>query len=115
MISSLARARRQTAPCTPRQPIASAYDLALIAILDRPVSAAQTYAIAFAHKELELRAAIAALSLADTRALLRRLTIPQADDDLVHRLARLTSERRARLIAFVADAPRRAAHAVAVR
>ncbi|HEY3803647.1 MAG TPA: hypothetical protein VGL61_13620 [Kofleriaceae bacterium] len=99
---------RGAAPA-PEPPSTTAHDAALLAILDAPLSARETIAQGFARKEVELRAAVAGLCLADARALLRRFTVAVRGDVLVERFARVAGERRARFVAFLADAPRRAA------
>jgi hypothetical protein len=88
--------------------IASAHDARLLAILDAPMNGEAAH-MAFARKEHELGAAFAALPIFDQRALATRLTKPRAGDVLAERFGRLTAERRARLINFLNDAPRRAA------
>jgi hypothetical protein len=64
---------------------------------------------AFQRKERVVGSLFASLSVDDARSLHRRLCIPGKDDVIAARLARLTPERRARLIAFLGDARRRAA------
>jgi hypothetical protein len=90
-------------------PRSAPYDAALCAICETPVHGHETAAVGFARKEAELRAAIAALSILDARELYARLSASFDGDDVVAAFARLTPERRARLIAFAGDARRRAA------
>jgi hypothetical protein len=75
----------------------------------------ETIARAFERKERELRAALSQLPLADARALHRRFQLATSGDVLLERFSRLAVERKARLVAFLADAPRRAAIATARR
>lgn len=84
-------------------------DARLIAILDAPLVRGETTTAGFARKEQELGAVFAALSLAEARELHARLATPRADDELANKLGRLTPDRRCRLVAFLADARRRAA------
>ncbi|MEO6773003.1 MAG: hypothetical protein ABI467_08255 [Kofleriaceae bacterium] len=51
------------------------------------------------------------MSVVEARRLHQRLTNPAHDDPIVVRMKRLTPERCGRLIAFLADARRRAAFA----
>ena len=96
-----------SAPST--RPTSSAHDAALIAILEAPLHAGETALIGFARKEAELRSAFAALSVIESRALQARLANPRSGDLLAAAFMRLTAERRARLINFLADARRREA------
>ncbi len=90
-------------------PGAARYDDPLLAILARPLGSDEGHADGYARKEAEFRDVVEQLPLSDARGLLRRLSIPKAGDALADRFGRLTAERRERLIAFVAAAPRRAA------
>ena len=102
------------APSHPLEPLATgAHDATLLAILDAPLDPRETIASGFARKEPELRAAVAAVPLSEVRTLQRRFSIAARGDVLVERFGRLTADRRIRFIAFLADAPRRAAIAAA--
>jgi hypothetical protein len=72
----------------------------------RPVAGEQA-AAAFQRKEVELRAILSKMSVLDAQELHRRLTLALADDPIAGQFARLTIERRVRLLAFLADAHRR--------
>ncbi|MEP6861852.1 MAG: hypothetical protein ABJE66_14590 [Deltaproteobacteria bacterium] len=82
---------------------------AMIDILDRANSPHVLPSLAFRQKEHELGALFASLTPADSLELDRRLSVSSADDLLASRFARLVAERRARLIAFLRSARRRAA------
>ena len=90
-------------------------DARLIAILDAPLELGESAAVGFARKELELGEAFASLSVLEARALQARLANAKSGDELANKFARLTSERRARLIGFLADARRREAIAAGRR
>jgi hypothetical protein len=95
-------ARRASAPPT-------ASDASLIAIIEAPLQSGETASCGFARKEAELREAFAALSILESRALHSRLWNPRSGDRLAAAFMRMTAERRARLINFLADARRREA------
>lgn len=84
-------------------------DARLIAILDEPLAPGETAMVGFARKEHALGAVFATLNVFESRAIHARLANPKAGDELANKFARLTAERRSRLLAFVADARRRAA------
>jgi len=84
-------------------------DEALVAILEAPLLRGEPAAVGFARKEHELRQAFARLTILAARALRMRLATPLPGDVLADRFARLTVERRSRLLAFLGDARRRAA------
>ncbi len=90
-------------------PLSGPHDDGILAVLAAPLRAGETAHAGYRRKEHELGAAFAALPLAGARALHARLASPRDGDALAARFGRLTAERRARLIAFLADAPRRAA------
>lgn len=81
----------------------------LHAILVAPLAPGETALHGFARKEHELRAIFAALAPCDALALHRRLANPVPGDALAGAFGRLVVERRHRLLAFLADARRRAA------
>lgn len=89
--------------------IAAAHDAKLLAILDADTNGEPTY-VAFARKERELGEAFAQLPICDQRALAVRLSEPRSGDLLAEKFQRLTPDRRRRLLAFLGDARRRAAH-----
>lgn len=91
-----------------RTPIESR-DAALIAILEAPLLSGETAHAGFARKERELGNEFAALSVLEARSMQSRLSNPRAGDALAQAFSRMTSERRARLINFLADARRREA------
>lgn len=88
---------------------ASTNDTALLSILDAPVAPGETLREGFLRKEAELRAAFVQLSVVAQRALYARLANPCAGDLLAERFARLTADRRTRLLTFLSDARRREA------
>jgi len=91
--------------------VACSYDARLAAIIDADLQHGEPALVGFARKERELGEACAALPIMDQRALHTRLSNPKAGDTLAAKFCRLTSDRRARLIAFLGDARRRAAMA----
>ena len=95
---------------TPRAPV-GAHDARLLAILAAPAAPGETALVAFARKERELTAVLAALPATEALALHRRLTVAAAGDALVAAFGRLVIERRHRLLGVLADARRREAMA----
>jgi hypothetical protein len=93
----------------PKTSWSASNDVALRAILEAPVRPSETAAIGFARKETELRGVFAKLTVLDARMLQSRLSSPKPGDQLADAFQRLTGERRARLINFLADARRREA------
>ena len=93
----------------------SKVDAALLAVLEAALAPGETVHAGFQRKEAELRAAFASLSVLESRALHARLAHPRSGDALAAAFARLTIERRMRLLAFIADARRREAVAFARR
>lgn len=71
--------------------------------------------LAFRRKEHMLGELFARLAVVDARTLYRRLDVPRAGDELAASFARLRADRRARLLAFLADASRREAMRIARR
>ena len=102
-------------PATLRTPttVASSNDAALASILDAPLIPGETAREGFLRKEAELRVSFAQLPVTSQRALHARLSTPRAGDQLAERFARLTADRRMRLLTFLADARRREALAQA--
>ena len=103
----------QPATLHTRTTVASTNDAALVSIIDAPLNPGETAREGFLRKEAELRAAFAQLPVAAQRALHARLANPRPGDQLAERFARLTVDRRARLLTFLADARRREALAMA--
>jgi hypothetical protein len=82
---------------------------AIIAVLTRPIDPTAGHQVGNARRELELRALFATLDPAQALSLRRRLDRALHDDVLVQAFNRMLLERRHRLLAFLADAPRRRA------
>ena len=99
----------QPATLHTRTTVASTNDAALVSILEAPLAAGETAREGFRRKEAELRTAFAQLPVVAQRALHARLANPRAGDQLAERFARLTADRRTRLLTFLADARRREA------
>jgi len=87
----------------------SSSDVALLTILEAPLYCYETAAVGFARKEAELRQVMSLLTVAESRALQSRLSNPKPGDQLAELFMRMTADRRARLINFLADARRREA------
>lgn len=83
----------------------------VIGILARAPIAGETIEIAYRRKERELADVFRTLDRYAAAALHRRLSEPRTrtDDELAARFGRLVVERRTRLLAILADAPRREA------
>lgn len=111
--SSLASPRPLSAPTIAIRPpttvVPTTADDSLIAILDAPLGTTETAFTGFARKEQELGSAFASISVLECRALHKRLSHPAHGDELANKFARLTVERRVRLLTFLADARRREA------
>jgi hypothetical protein len=107
VIGKLAVAPRHTPPAP------ATLDAQLTAILDTPLAPGETVMTGFDRKERELGGLLATLSVADCRALHARLQ--RSSDPLARTFARLTSDRRIRLMNFLADARRREAISAARR
>jgi hypothetical protein len=69
----------------------------------------ETIAMAYQRREHELCALFASLSVAEARALHRRLMTPHPDDLFATTFQRMIAERRHRLLVFLGDARRREA------
>jgi len=76
-------------------------DARLIAILDAPLASRETPAEGFARKERELGNAFARLDIDQVVAIYERLVVNYACDSLARKFARLTEERRERLLDFL--------------
>jgi hypothetical protein len=81
----------------------------MIAVIDAPPHPGEHLASSFGRKELMLGDLFARLTVVEARELHRRFTRAAADDALALRFNRFIPERRARLLAFLADARRREA------
>lgn len=79
----------------------------ITAVLTTRLAAGEQALAGFLRKEIELRDLFSKLSVRDARELHRRLTLGIAGDPIAPQFARLTGDRRVRLLAFLADAPRR--------
>jgi len=80
----------------------------IIEELDAPAVPGELAADAFRRKEHALVALFATLTVEQARLLHRRLSVPEPSDPIAQRFARLVVARRTRLLAFLADAGRRA-------
>ena len=110
--ASLAPAAKAAAPTTWRT---IAYEDEIVAVFTRPAPQGELPSHTFQRKEHELGALFAQLNELDSFELGRRLSVNAPTDPIASRFARLTVDRRDRLIAFVRDARRRAALAKAKR
>lgn len=99
----------KTAVVTPSGELTPLSTAAIVAAFDEAAISGEPAAAAFQRKERTLGQLFAALTVAEARALHRRLTIPTSDDPIAARFGRLVSDRQQRLLAFLADARRRAA------
>ncbi|MGE3547710.1 MAG: hypothetical protein AB7L28_27535 [Kofleriaceae bacterium] len=106
LLGSGGPARPDPRPEPSERPLSS-LDVKLIALLDEPIAPDESLLAGFRRKERALAAAFAGLTLDDARALSSRLSREDPGDLLAVRFARLTAERRARLLSFLADARRR--------
>jgi hypothetical protein len=77
------------------------------AVLVAPAYPGEQLAFAFKRKEQQIGDLFARCSVSDSRALHRRLTLAISGDELAAMFGRLVADRRARLLAFLADARRR--------
>ena len=81
----------------------------ILDVLITPPRYGETIEAAYRRKERELTELFATLTRNDANVLLKRLSDPRTDDVLATRFARLVVDRRTRLLALLADAPRREA------
>jgi hypothetical protein len=81
----------------------------IINILESAPQFGETIEAAYRRKESALAEAFASFTRDDAATLQRRLERPRADDDLAQKFARLVVDRRTRLLAILADIPRRRA------
>lgn len=100
----------------PKQGVAShpvSLDQRIIDIIESPPLPEEQKESAFRRKEYELGEFFATLTVSECRALHRRLRVASLQDPLVVSFGRMVAVRRARLLAFLADARRREAMALA--
>ncbi len=95
--------------------LAASIEARLVGLIDAPLAPGETAMTGFARKETELGTAFAQLTILDAGALHKRLSINAAGDALAAKFARLTVDRRNRLLTFLANARRREALAIARR
>jgi hypothetical protein len=81
----------------------------VLVVLEGPLAIGETAATGFKRIEQELGDLFATLTVLDSRELHRRLSSPALDDAIAIRFGRMVIDRRHRLLAFLADAPRREA------
>ncbi|MDQ3370840.1 MAG: hypothetical protein M3680_35930 [Myxococcota bacterium] len=81
----------------------------IIDVLVTPPRYGETIEAAYRRKERELTELFANLGRGEAAVLLKRLSDPRTYDALATRFARLVVDRRTRLLALLADAPRREA------
>jgi hypothetical protein len=95
-------------PAVPQTPEQTAFDAQLAAIITAPLPMGQTSLEGYRNKEIAILGALAKRSVLESRALHARLANPVSSDVLAVTFMRLTVERRVRILAFLADARRRA-------
>jgi hypothetical protein len=98
---------KQPKPAAPE--LSSPKDASFIGVLLGPSLDGESAHFAFARKEAELYSLFAELTVMESRAMYARLSNPRGGDELATAFMRMTQERRARLIHFLADARRREA------
>ena len=81
----------------------------IIDVLVTPPHYGETIESAYRRKERELTELFSTLARSEAAVLLKRLSDPRTEDALATRFARLVIDRRTRLLALLADAPRREA------
>jgi len=101
-------------PVAAAAPVRAGLDDALVRILGSSV-AGETIAMTFERRERELIAVLGALTVTEARAVHARLARPRASDAVATAFTRLVADRRGRIVAFLADARRREALALAAR
>src|SRR6185312_12650673 len=84
-----------------------ALEAEILAVLDAPKMAHETFDAALRRKEHEIGAVLSRLMPTDSLALERRLTLSLADDPIAARFARFVPERRKRLLSFISAMRRR--------
>ncbi len=102
---------------TPRKVVATVgatVEASVLRILTATLGNGETIDSGYRRKEQEIVEVLGKLSLVESRALHRRLEVPDPGDLLAQQFGRLTRDRRERLISFLANARRRQALAMAV-
>ena len=82
---------------------------AITTLLDEPVAIGETIEAHSRSKERRLGELFARLSVIEARVLHKRLSMPEPGDPIAARFSRMITERRNRLLVFLADARRREA------
>jgi len=108
---------RPTAPraVKPAATVSPSIERAIIDIIGAAPRAGETTELAFRRKEHELGDLFPTLSVIESRTLHRRLSNESASDTVAKAFGRMVADRRARLLAFLADVRRREAIASARR
>ena len=100
-------------PVIAREPadesIGAAIEQTILDILTSAPMFGETIDAAYRRKERELAELFESLTRSEAATLQRRLVDPRSDDAIATRFARLVVDRRTRLLAVLADAPRREA------
>ena len=100
-------------PATSTTPVIPAIEVrseaSIIDVLERPADPVEGHMVGNDRKEAELRDLFAALSLHEAWEVRRRLTESRPGDRLAASFQRLVVQRRGRLMAYLAEAGRRAA------
>jgi hypothetical protein len=99
------------APAVPEPVIA--FEEELIDVIVRPLVPGETAFVGHRRREAEILAVLDQLTELEAHFLHRRLANPRPGDRVAAALARLTSDRRGRVIAYVADTRRRNAQRAA--
>ena len=102
------QAVRDQAPVSDAPTATPSFETELLAILGRSVPPGKARE-GYAQKEREIAAVFARMGVVESAALHKRLSCKLPGDALVEAFVRLVEDRRARLLAFLADARRRAA------
>jgi hypothetical protein len=87
--------------------VASPIDHLVIDVLASAPEPGETIDAAYRRKERDLGQLFASLTRAEASVLHRRLSDPDPGDGVAAAFARLVVDRRTRLLAFLAEAPRR--------
>ncbi len=93
--------------------VTAGVETAMVRILTGGLRIGETIESGYRRKEHELATLLGTLTVIEARALQRRLELAATDDVLAQQFARLSRDRRHRLISFLADARRRQAVAAA--
>jgi len=100
---------REVSEPEPIETIAAAIELTITDILASAPQFGETIDAAFRRKERALADVFGSLTRSEAATLQRRFIEPRTDDALAQRFARLVVDRRTRLLAVLADIPRREA------